>query len=177
MFTGSVVIKVEREEIFQFPGGSAILTQGNRLPISAIKQKRKIKLIRLFYNKVLELAKIVLDGGEALERSGYGIARAHSALGHGGEGSRTGVNQATSSHWLRVSCKMDKTLSGGEAVGTRLEIGDRVVVPDPSKPDDAWTYGNFIGVVVKIIPNGHVLVRDQDGDTWEIECERLETVE
>lgn len=56
------------------------------------------------------------------------------------------------------------------------EVGGKVVVPDPSAPDDAWTYGNFIGTVVKVLPSGHALVRDQDDDVWQIECERLEAV-
>lgn len=53
-----------------------------------------------------------------------------------------------------------------------LKIGDRVVVPSPTK-GDAWTEGDFLARVASFRGDGHAVVVDQDDNAWEVECARL----
>jgi hypothetical protein len=56
-----------------------------------------------------------------------------------------------------------------------IAIGDRVVMPEPTR-DDAWEFGDFVGRVVAVTPSGDLLVEDQDSDVWGVEGDRVELV-
>jgi hypothetical protein len=58
--------------------------------------------------------------------------------------------------------------------GELIAINDRVIVPEPNEED---LFNNeFVGAVIEILPDGYVVVQDQDFDTWTIEPERLEII-
>lgn len=55
----------------------------------------------------------------------------------------------------------------------KIKIGDSFVMPEPSKSDDAWSFGGFVATVTDVLDNGMVIVKDQDSDFFTIEAERL----
>ncbi len=58
----------------------------------------------------------------------------------------------------------------GEVISTMLTVK----VPEPNEED---LYNNeFVGTVTDILPDGYVVVEDQDFDCWTIEPERLEII-
>ena len=61
--------------------------------------------------------------------------------------------------------------------GKQIKLGQTVVVPDPSLPDDYWKH-SFQGIVKSLnsLFNGLVCVVDQDGNGWDVEPERLEII-
>lgn len=56
-----------------------------------------------------------------------------------------------------------------------IKIGDKVIVSDPLD-GDFWNNG-FVGFVIAEKKGNLFVVRDQDGDCWDIEESRLEKVD
>ena len=65
---------------------------------------------------------------------------------------------------------------GGEVSFHMLQIGDTVIVPDPTSKD-AWLYGDFLARVSKFRGDGDAIVVDQEDNAWQVECYRLKVVD
>ena len=53
--------------------------------------------------------------------------------------------------------------------------GSSVVMPEPTQ-NDVWEIGGWQGRVVDIRENGNLVVKDVDGDCFEVEPQRVEVV-
>jgi hypothetical protein len=58
--------------------------------------------------------------------------------------------------------------------GRQIHVDYQVLVPEPNETD--IHHFEFTGFVEDILDNGNAIVCDNDGEFYEIECERLEVI-